>query len=255
MPMYGGKRIYAPQPSYQRPLKRARYGKSSTAKISQFNRYTAPGASSSGTLRQQVSSLRRVVNKMKPEMKYLDSTLSQNNITDASGHVASMVAIAQGDTQSTRTGNEILLKNWKINIFANRASTNSAGANAYFRFAVVCDKQQVADTTPGADDIFSTVAPALASPELAGLERFKFLYVSPIVDLNRIQPDSDHLTAVTPTANSAFEVTGKCDIKIGYNGTASTDLQKNGVFLCVLVSGMNNEFDFTCVSRVGFVDV
>lgn len=233
------------------PVKRFR---SSTGRVRQINKRTAKGPSRRGSLFQQVRSLQRVVKNLAPETKYIDISLANANIP-TTGAVTPITAIGQGDTQSTRTGNTINV----TDIAIRAAFTPGADipVTGFARFAIVCDKEQIADTQPAVSDVFSTTVslelglPAL--PNLDNLERFRVLHLSKIYDFRRMQLDTD-TTTTAPTHNSYFEWNWKGNIKVSFNGAATSDFEKNNLYFLTLLTG-NDIVDLVGVARVGYTDV
>lgn len=252
--MYGTKRIYAPSGGYQpRFYKKARY--STTSAVAARNRYTTKGPSKAGTLLQQVKSLQRVVKQLQPELKSADVSITSSNIDATNGAVVHMSAIGQGDGQTNRTGNCITVRKIDVGLAVSRNSvyTPNGPGNTRFRWAVVVDKEQIADTAPVALSVFefpSTVT--VDFPQSANLERFRFLYVSPCIDLQQMAFNS--VTAV-PQISNCFKYHWSGEIKVGYNGSATTDIEKNGIYIVYITEGTNSELDVTGYSRIQFTDV
>lgn len=260
--MYGRKRVYAPAPgslysAYRRPLKKARYSlRGSTSKVRVMNRFVDRGLSSSGSLSQQVKSLQSAVRKLQPELKYVDTSLAQSNITAAAGAVTHITAVGQGDTQSTRTGNSIRVKSVDVGFYIPRNGITSIGFDTFFRWAIVQDKQQVADTAPVAGGIFTSAAtPWVDFPQEQSLERYRFLYVSPCIDLRQVSfAVAGSWDNAVFTKSNQFSYCWKGDIKVDFNGGASTDMQKNNLYVVFMCFGMDT-MDIVGTSRVGYTDV
>lgn len=261
MVMYGTKRIYGGSDGpYQRPYKQFRpytkYNRFTQAARS-INKFTTPGPSKKGTLTAQVRSLQKVVAQLKPELKALDVTIDQSDMS-SSGTVVPIHLVSQGDTQGQRTGNVINVKNIDIGFHLTRtAAMTGQSLNQFFRWALVVDKEQISDGIPGAGDIFETPgAPYLDHVSLVHLERFRFLYVSPCIDLNQMVmwTTSNSLVGV-PTKANVYGYSWSGEIKVAFNGTASTDIEKNGIFIVLLNSGSNAQSDLVGKARLCFTDV
>lgn len=262
--MYGRKRVYAPQEMYgqsYRPYKRTKYASSKyTAATRSLNRYNTRGPSTSGSLTAQVKSLQRVVKQLQPELKAVDIDLTQTNLS-LTGTVVHLSQVAQGDNQGNRTGNLITIRKLDVVVKLTRytAYTFNDAGNAYFRWALIVDKEQYSDTSPGAGDVFQTPGdPWLDFPNLSALERFRFLYVSPCMDLQKIvcSPSaSSSAYAGVPTQSAVGSFSWNGEIKVGYNGTGVSDIEKNGVYLVLLTSGTNAELDMLGKCRICFTDV
>lgn len=156
------------------------------------------------------------------EMLKLDNGGSSaiDNVT--SNSLIPLHAIAQGDGDSARTGNSIFARalNGNINFEKHASATYT-----YVRCMILMDTQQVGDTTP-------TVLTVLQSDwashlNTATVGRFKVLY-SKIVVLNSARP------SVQIKYNKAMRH------HIRYNSTASTDIQKGGIYMLLTSSESTN---------------
>jgi len=256
MVMYGSrKRYYTPNGGYQKPyFKKARYSKSTTAAVASRAKFSTKGPSNAGTLTQQVKSLQRIVRQLQPELKAFDLTLGASNISVANGAVDHITQIAQGDGQNQRTGNLITVRKLDIGIKIDRSTayTFTAG-NAKFRWAVVVDKEQVTDTSPVALSAFEyPSAPHTDLPQVLNNERFRYLYVSPCYDLAQMAITS--LTAI-PQIPAHVKFHWEGEVKVGYNGSLGSDIEKNGIYVVYMTEGTANELDTTGYVRVQYTDV
>jgi len=263
--MYGRKRIYAPAPSYGPSYRPAKRFKSAPTKYTYaartLNKFNTSGPRRSGTLTSQVKSLQKVVNQLKPELKVMDLTIDTPNISN-SGTVVHLTQIAQGDAQYNRTGNLVTVRKLDIGFIIDRLAALDATdlGNAYFRWAIVVDKEQISDTLPGAGDVFQTPSrPYLDHPSVNQLERFRFLYVSPVVDLAQVLGWAP--AAVTapaggmPSHKAAFTYCWNGEIKVGFNSTGTGDQEKNGFYLVLLAMNCNAHLDISGTCRLCFTDV
>jgi len=203
------------------------------------------GVRRGGTLTSQVKSLQRFVSTLKPEIKYHDTSASAVNLT-TTGAVDHITDIAQGDTDSTRTGNSI---NVVSVTFKGSLGNFNASVHFHYRVAIVQDKQQRSDTSPTAGDIFSdgisTSNPVTAVPTRANLERFKIIYMSPPYSSIGLQLGN---------VNNYYEFTKKMNLKVSYNGSASSDIEKNGLYCVFLTDDTSGAVDFNGLARIGFTD-
>jgi len=235
--------------------KRSRFQASSSAqskatgRFALVNRRTTSGPKRTGSLTAQVRSLQRVVKNLCPEQKYADISFTASNIA-TTGYVAHLTAIAQGDTQSTRTGNTIDVTS--VSVRGSFSAAADIALVSYMRIAIVVDKQQIADTTPNVSDVF-TSDPVIALPTLANLERFRVLHLSPVYDVRRMSLDTDNVGP--PTQSAYFDYTWKGNIKVSYNGTAATDQNKNNIYFLILSDVSAATLDFGGYARIGFTDV
>jgi len=255
--MYGstlGKRTYAPQYAYRPYFKKARYSKSTTAAVASRAKFSTKGPSSSGTLTQQVKSLQRIVRQLQPELKSIDVSVNSSNISTSTGAVVHCTQIAQGDGQNGRTGNLINVRklDFGIRIQRQTAYTFSPG-QASFRWAVVVDKEQVTDTSPVALSAFEYPGePWVDFSQILNNERFRYLYVSPVYDLAQMAVNS--ITAIPQTSNM-FKFHWDGETKVGYNGSASSDIEKNGIYVVYMTVGSGDELDVDGRVRVQFTDI
>lgn len=172
------------------------------------------------------------------EMFYKDTTAT---IGGAQSNITSLTDIAVGDGTSSRTGNSILLRSVYIRGFVelNPAVT----LDTRITIALVQDKQQVSDTSPTVAQMFTSTTDAQSTIQRdTGIGRFKILWRKTLV--------------LTPGNNNAqlLQKYIKLYSHIRYNGTASSDIQKNGLYL-VQINSESTHFPvatFNC--RVGYHD-
>jgi len=158
-----------------------------------------------------------------------------------SGSVNSLVAIGQDDTISGRTGNSILVRNlsYRCKLEINAAVTS----NTTFTMMIIQDSQQVGDNAPAVTDILVTANTySLLNDSQSG--RFQIL--------------SRKNITLTPASGGrpAVEWKGyhKLYTHIRYNGTTSTDIQKNGIYLLILSSEGTNYPTFSGSFKLGYHD-
>jgi len=200
--------------------------------------------SKQGSLLQQVRSLQRFVATLKPEIKFHDTACAGSNVP-VTGTVDHITDIAQGDTVSTRTGNAINV----VSITLKGTISDYGAAGSHFRVCLVQDKQQVADTAPAAGTIFSdaiaSANPVTAVPTIANLSRFNVLWMSRAYHSGGLNAGF---------VNNYWECSKKVNIKVSYNGTASTDIEKNGLYVIFLSDQAAATVDFNGLARLGFTD-
>lgn len=225
------------------------------SKINKSNRTIARVPRSRGPLRAQVASLRRAMSGLAPEMKYLDVDVTAADITTA-GSVIHVTQIAQGDGLGNRAGNSIKLRTISFRGNFVRTSVGATPtAGAFYRLALVVDKQQVVDASPATVTIFDGGAVTLQM-NIQTLKRFNCLWLSRIYDPQRMVMDTDQITAngVVPTEGviGMFDWSGNMEVR--YNGSATSDIQKNGVHFVIISNDSNNTLDFSGSVRLGFTD-
>lgn len=148
------------------------------------------------------------------EVKKYDTTATINP-ANAGASSLHMTALSQGDDYASRDGNSVLLKNLTIR---STYTLNASASSTQITCVVLRDKQQVGDTTPAWSDIFNNTDPRA------------FLHASTV---GRFEVLGRRLITL-----SSSGVTTKCDqiyIKLNkhcrFNGSASTDIQKGGVYV------------------------
>ena len=181
-----------------------------------------------------VKALKGIINS---ELKYHDQVLG-NTSASSTGTVIPLTSIAQGDTNATRNGNSILAKSlyMKYQIEFNAASTGGAVVKMW----LVQDKQQIADTTPAYTDIFENT------------NVFSFLNKNNIGRFNILS--SKTFTYDTAKLQYQMEFTKQLNQHIRFNGTASTDLQKNHYYLVVATDILTNVPNYLYASRLTYYD-
>lgn len=209
---------------------------------------------------QKVTRLERVVRSLKPELKFIDLNNDATNVSTANGLVTHLTALAGGTTQTTRVGNAIRISSIQVNWLPvlSLGSVDVQQANSGVRFFVVQDTQQAVDAAPTAALIFDQ--PSLPFTNLrvnTALTRFKILYDSKpmIFSYGLISVGNP-----SPESNVVFHrnIEIPCNITTRFNGSATSDIEKNGIYLVVLsnclISG-SSSFDYFCTSRIVFSDV
>lgn len=136
-----------------------------------------------------------------------------NSISSISSHVS---GITVGDTASNRTGVSILAKSAHIKGYLQFQS-GTTGSRVIM--LLVRDEQQVGDTYPIWSDIFSSDINGFINNNSAG--RFTILK-------KQVYEQDSSIAEVT------VDMWVGLDHHIRYNGTASTDIQKGGVYLVMI---------------------
>jgi len=116
-----------------------------------------------------------------------------------------------------------------------------------FRIAIVQDMQQVGDTDATIAQIFGGGTPIDTFLNVDSLGRFKILYMSKFISNNMVD-------STTATMSPVVEWSTECDIPVRYNGTAGTDIQKNGIFFVTLSNDAADTIDTSGTCRLGFID-
>lgn len=161
------------------------------------------------------------------EYKFRDKTATAN--LSVTARVDPLTEIAEGDASLNRDGLKITPHSLYLNYQIIHPSDEAAASQtndpkpAFHRVMVVRDLQQVSDTNPSAATVVeSTPDFAIAGlSRLSGTKRFQVLY------------DKRHKTTAQNSgiiASKYINLKGKVS-NIQYNGAASTDIQKNGLYV------------------------
>lgn len=160
---------------------------------------------------QQVWKLKGLVNS---EMMKLDTTGSAVTVTNT-GIVTHMTAVPQGDTDASRHGNSIYCRSLNIKGYVRM---NASATASIYRLSVIIDTQQVGDTAPSFSDIYES-ADVNAHLNNTTVGRYKVLK-NIVFTLVQGQTDVRYFNINIPMRHH-----------VRYNGTASSDVQKGGIYL------------------------
>lgn len=159
-------------------------------------------------------------------VKYLRTLVnSEAHVLDAS-HSSVLVAntpvifhfnaIAQGDGQSNRMGNSVLMRS-----IHRTEYTTTAVANTLVREILFLDKQQISDTAPVATDILESGGPVSLYNKLS-INRFKIL------------EDKIYTLSSAQRTGMVLRNSKKLNVHATYNGGATNDIQKNGLYKLIV---------------------
>lgn len=152
--------------------------------------------------------------------------------------IADFTAIAQGDGLSARTGTSILVHSVTVK---GAVAINGSATVSFFRLILVRDTQQVGDTAPAYTDVMESASTvALLNKNTPG--RFQLLY-------DQLFTLGSASTQVIPIN---FHVVVQKHVK--YNGSASSDIQKGGIYLMMVSSEATNAPAFTYHGRTCYYD-
>jgi len=190
-------------------------------------------------LARKVMKLERTIRLRAPEEKFFDTALSALNIVDTTGAVQSLVGVAQGSDFNNRIGDSIRIHRIEGHV---RIATGlfSVGAfptgEEFLRCNIVLDRQQVSDTAP----TVATIFPFPAEPhnnllnEATSHHRFKILKSGPLWNVARLSSLATPVAtafAYAPTETGVWNFNHICNYVISYNGSAGTDIEKNGIYM------------------------
>lgn len=171
------------------------------------------------------------------ERKFLDSNIS--NTTSSTGDIDHVSAIPQGDGQNAREGNSV-----KATFIGVRVQSfiNPSATNTQLRYMLVCDNQTVSDSTPAIDDILESVN-TRSFLDGARLGRFTVLLDKTVSLVASSSKGAIHREHNLPLNKH-----------IRFNGTASTDIQKNGLYYLTLSDQPTNTPTVNTSIRLRYVD-
>lgn len=184
-----------------------------------------------------VKYLKGIINS---ELHHHDNPLSVVSIPNT-GLVTHLTGLNTGDTDTTRTGNSILLKNltYRYLLEVNASVTTNTSVSVI----IFLDTQQIADTTPTPTQVLSTASPQ-SLLNLTAQGRFKIIKRQNFV----LTPSS----GVRP----AIEIKGYIPMNkhVKFNNTTSTDIQKNGLYLLVIADEATNTPTINGNFRIAYYD-
>lgn len=185
--------------------------------------------------------LRYVKGLVNSEMFHKDTVFSPGSTIPVNGVINHLTGLTQGDTDSGRTGNSILLRSlaYRYKLEINPSVT----ANTSICVILFWDKQQQGDTNPVPGDLLSTLTPeALINLSEAG--RFKII------------SRKNYILTPSSGGRPSVEVKGyhKLYKHIRYNGTSSSDIQKNGLYMLLIHSENTNLPTIGGTVRIGYHD-
>jgi len=170
------------------------------------------------------------------EKHFLDTTVS--TACSDSPVVSHLSAIGVGDDYYQRTGNSILAKRLDIRV---TMTLNASATSDVIRLVVVRDEQQVADTAPTMTSVFTSSNPdTYINPVSAG--RYSILY------------DKIHVIDNAKSLSKFVKIPISLGTHIRYNGTATTDINKGGIYLMYVGTHPTNTTTFRAQSRLAFYD-
>lgn len=217
-------------------------------------------------LARKVVQLSKYVKGLKPEMKFVDLALSSTNVNTGTGLTQLMSAVAAGSNINNRIGENILAKYIEVNFEAVYGASISVATNdnPSYRFYIVQDKQQIGSTSPALSDLIDAPGtPTIALYNVTEQKRFRVIFdsgpqVMVMGNMSAVAPPTFGYSSISLPSKLTWKVKRSVTIPIEFNGTGSTNIQKNGIYLMVqsdMVATATACFDFLCTTRIGFTDV
>lgn len=213
-------------------------------------------------LARKVAAIARAVKSYSPEVKYFSAANAGVNVATATGQVVHLSAIANGNTETDRIGDNIRLVSLEFNFNSSWANSINVAVNESpaWRFYIVQDLQQVLSTSPSVSDLITVPGdPQLHLRNSLQEKRFRVLFDS--------RPQQPVLGSAAGLGVISFtlpykdfiNVKRKVNIPIQYGGPLSSNIQKNGIYLFVTSNmvdvGAAACFDYTYSVKLGFTDV
>lgn len=176
------------------------------------------------------------------EMLKLDTNEAGSTITTSGTYVQHLTAIAQGDSDVTRTGNSVFVR--AVNIKGRSVYNATLGAvPSFIRIMLVIDTQQVGDTSPTINGVIDTTNGGYQAHMLnTTVGRYKVLY-SKIFTNDSVQ-----------NTVKSFDINIPLRHHVRFNGTASTDIQKGGIYIMAISSEVTNGPKLIFNARVSYHD-
>lgn len=174
-----------------------------------------------------------------PELKKVDLGQSDYSAGTTAG-VIHVNAITQGDDYNQREGSKVVIR--YVNARGWIKHNNTATDGQVVRVWLILDRQQVADSSPTAANIFTTAANSVTSPlNPSTVGRFRILWSKTYT----VDPSNE----IRPVFMGK-----KLFVASRFNGTANTDIQKNGLYIVYASSDNTNKPTLTLDVRTSYND-
>lgn len=180
-------------------------------------------------------------------VKYLRTLVNSENHkldTDFDGNVANtggithVTAIGQGDGLNQRTGNSCLLSYLSLKCYITQHASATLSA---VRCILFIDLQQISDTSPAIGDLLTTVS-IRSHYNANNVGRFKVLY------------DQVYTMDGAKTKSLWIRKNFTLNRHVRFNGSATTDIQKGGIYWALLSNEATNTPALLSQVRVGWHD-
>lgn len=152
------------------------------------------------------------------------ATYSANINPTNSGTMLSLNQLATGDGNGARTGNSVFMR--RINAHFTVVNNVTAG-QVFHRWILFIDNQQIGDTAPTATDILES-ADVRSSLNSTTAGRFKIL------------KNWEFCTSQIKGDTRVIKFFRDIRHHVRFNGTASTDIQKGGIYLLFMSNQSTN---------------
>lgn len=201
-----------------------------TSTLKTASKFLSAGEQALVLARSAVKSIQYIKGLVNSEVyKYDQNSNPDTALNATSGYQVSFCTIAQGDTDAGRTGNSILVKGIRFSILCQNASSSPVPFTRV-RVMVFKDKQEVSDLAyPTLSDVLENTGEYACTSALNSntVGRWTKLY------------DKVKIHDIVNRTSSIFEQYIRINTHVRYNGTASSDIQKNNIWLVVLCDNTN----------------
>jgi len=166
------------------------------------------------------------------------SDVSFASAINNTGSLQILNGVAIGDTSATRTGSSILSKEVCLRFATIK---HASGTATVMRIVLFIDKRQIADTAPAVTDVLAS-ADVMSHLQADNYTRYKVLKDWTVtLDTDDVIRCFMHKASLT-------------DLHCGYNGTAASDINANGIYLLMLSNESTNTPSISGISRYEFYD-
>ena len=200
---------------------------------------------------QKANAALSAVRTLKRQVETKAIGFSFNSTISTTPSVTHLTAIAQGDGNNNRDGDHLNVKSIKLRgvLRSNGAQPNQS----LVRVLIVQNMRQQPDTDASMASQFSSAS--IYAFNLAGVG-FKNLYVH--YDKVHAVPNGQEIAAGTFALGRKFidvEIRPKYPVKVSYNDTATTDIDRNGFYLIAVTDVATNNPTFTWEEFTEFTDL
>lgn len=196
------------------------------------------------TVLNEILSLKKTVRKLKPEVKMYPQYLTSQLALGPTGIVDPLTNIGDGDLYYEREGLKLRTKSVEIRGLLSVNDNASAPDLQTFRIWVVIDRQQVTSSAPTLASLLDSPTYGVISaftPEKQG--RFTVLF------------DKTYRLSKTDTREVQIRFKKYIDTVVTFNGTVSTDYQKNCIWVMYTSDQGTYAPSFSYMRELQFTDI
>lgn len=168
------------------------------------------------------------------ELKKNDTAILSQSVLPA-GLVTNIVGISQGTGTSQRIGNSCVVKGVGLH---GKIELSPLNSKSLVRLIMFIDKQQVPDSKTDTAAILATLTP-FSYRDLQSRGRFTVIW-------------DKYFTVHSNRVIISFRMWKRLNLNQKYNGLSSTDIQKNGIYLCSITDQVADFPVLTYICRFSF---